>query len=87
MQAFGVVYEHKGAFVPGLAGGHVPGHRNTTTWLKTSNSWGGKQSRLKFDMQLLKKGMHADLKSFLNNPEQELKGKYMIHDEADSNAE
>ena len=41
VRAMGEIYKAKGAFVPGLAGGHVPGHRNTDAWLKTSDNWGG----------------------------------------------
>ena len=66
------IYKSEGAFVPGLAGGRVPGHRNTDAWLKTSNNWGGKHTRKEFELKLATKGMHADLKDLLNDPERDI---------------
>ncbi len=41
VNAMSVIHNAKGAFVPGLAGGRVPGHRHTATDEKMSNNWGG----------------------------------------------
>ena len=78
-----IIHEHKGAFVPGLAGGRVPGHRNTDAWIKTSNNWGGARTRLEYDLQLEEKGMHADLRSLLDDPERNMTDVFRMQDSMD----
>ena len=59
------IYKAKGVFVPGLAGGRVPGHRHTKTKEKTSNNHGGRRPRLEYSVALDEKEMHGDLKALL----------------------
>ena len=60
------IYKAKGVFVPGLAGGRVPGHRHTATKEKTSNNHGGKRDRLEYSVALDEEEMHGDLKALLD---------------------
>ena len=41
IRAMGVIMEAKGAYVPGLAGGHIPGARHMQMEEKMSSNWGG----------------------------------------------
>ena len=72
------IHGAKGAFVPDLAGGRVPGHRNCATSRKTSNNHGGKRERLEYNLALKEKEMHADLKSILDDPEQDVTGMFWL---------
>jgi len=72
------IHEANGAFVPGLAGGRVPGHRHRTTTQKTSNNHGGKREKLEFNLALKEKDMHADLRSILADPERDLTGMFQM---------
>ena len=67
-----------GAFVPGLAGGCVPGHHYRTTTKNMSNNHGGKRDKLEFNLALKEKEMHAGLKSILADPEQDLMGMFRM---------
>ena len=87
VRAMAVIHEHKGAFVPGLAGGRVPGHRNTDAWIKTSNNHGGKRERLEYDLQLEEKGMHADLRSLLDDPERVMTDVFCVRDSLDDDTD
>ena len=49
--------------MPGLAGGHMAGHRHTTTTAKTSNNHGGKRQQEEYSIALDELSMHADLKA------------------------
>ena len=69
VNAMSVIHNAKGAFVPGLAGGRVPGHRHTATDEKTSNNWGGRREKLEYNFALDDESMHVILKSLLNDPE------------------
>jgi hypothetical protein len=51
-----------GAYVPGLAGGRVPGHRHTATTQKTS----GKRTCLEYDPTVLEETFHEDLIAILS---------------------
>lgn len=60
------IHKAKGAYIPGLAGGHVPGHRHTATSQKTSSNHGGNRTRLEYDPTVLEKTLHEDLIAILN---------------------
>ena len=60
------IFRVKGVFVPGLAGGRVPGKRHTSTTKKASNNWGGKRDRLEYSVALDEESMHDDLKALLD---------------------
>ena len=60
------IHEAKGAYVPGLAGGCVPGHRHTAMSQKTSSNYGGKRTHLEYDPTVLEKTLHEDLIAILN---------------------
>ena len=47
-----MIHDAKGAFIPGLAGGRVPGHRHRATSEKTSNNHRGKRTRLEYNLAL-----------------------------------
>ena len=65
------IHEHRGAFVPGLAGGRVAGHRHVQTTAKTSDNWGGKRSRKNWKDNY---PMHKDLRSLLDDPQRDVTG-------------
>ena len=67
VNAMKVIHQAKGAFVPGLAGGRVPGQRHTATEERTSSNWGGKRVK-KILEELDNSAMHADLRSLLDDP-------------------
>ena len=69
------IAEHRGAFVPGLAGGRVAGHRHVWTTAKTSKSHGGKRKKKEWGGNF---PMHKDLRSLLGDPEQ-----FAMHDVPD----
>ena len=61
----------KGAFVPGLAGGRIPGQRHTKTAEKTSNNLSGARKKSVF-LTLPKNEMYKDLKSLLDDPDRDV---------------
>ena len=72
VRAMAIIHGAKGAFVPGLAGGRVPGHRHRATEFETSNNLGSKRDKIDYDIDLRNDEMHADLISFIDEPEQDL---------------
>ena len=68
----------KGAFVPGLAGGRVPGHHHCATTEDMSNNHGDKREKLEYNLALKEKEMHANLKSILDDPEQDVTGMFRL---------
>ena len=67
--AMKTIHEHRGAFVPGLAGGRVAGHRHVQTTAKTSDNWGGKISKTNWGDNY---SMHEDLRSLLDDPHRDV---------------
>ena len=63
--AFFTVHEHKGAFVPGLAGGRIPGYQNQKT--DVDNQRGARTKKIITERDF--DGLHADLKSLLDDPQ------------------
>ena len=67
-----IIHGAKGAFVPGLAGGRVPGHRHRATEFETSNNHGGKRDKINYDFDLRNDEMYADLIALIDEPERDL---------------
>ena len=72
VRAMKTIHDAKGAFVPSLAGGRVPGHRHCATSEKMNNKHSGKRTRLEYNLALTQKEVHPSLKSTLDDPEQDL---------------
>ena len=72
------IHEHRGAFVPGLAGGRVAGHRHVQTTAKTSDNWGGKRSRKNWGDNY---PMHKDLRDLLDDPQRDVTGYFAKKEE------
>jgi hypothetical protein len=60
------IHAAKGVYVPGLAGGRVPGHRYTSTSKKTSENHGGRRQKKQYDPASLESHLHTDLRTLLN---------------------
>jgi hypothetical protein len=80
IRAMRVIMEAKGAYVPGLAGGRIPGGRHVQTEEKTSSNWGGRREKIDVKDHLDKEGMHADLKSLLDDPERNVTNMFALRD-------
>ena len=78
VRAMKTIHDTKGAFVPGLAGRRVPGHRHRATSEKTSNNCGGKWTQLEYNLALTQKEMHANPKPILDDTEQDLTGIFKL---------
>ena len=78
VRAMKTIHGAKGACVPGLAGGRVPGQRHRARTSKTSNNHGGKRDTIAFNLALKEKEMHADLKSILDDPEHDVTGMFKL---------
>ena len=77
------IHEVKGVFVPGLAGGRVPGNRHQNTAKKTSNNHGGKRAKLEYDLALDEASMHSDLKSLLDDGTRDTTSFFVLRDALD----
>ena len=77
------IHEAKGAFVPGLAGGRIPGHRHRNTTEKTSNNHGGKRVRKEWNVDVQDEALHSDLKSLLDDPRRDSTGSFRLEKEDD----
>jgi len=78
LRAMTIIHGAKGAFVPGLAGGRVPGHRHCATKEKRSNNHGGKRDKLSYNLVLKEQGMHADLKLIQDDPKWDVTGMFRL---------
>ena len=56
----------------------IPGGRHVQTEEKTSSNWGGSREKLDVKDHLDKKGLHADPKSLLNNPERNVTNMFAL---------
>ena len=80
IRAMGVIMETKGAYVPGLVGGCIPGGWHMQTEEKTSSNWGGPREKLDVKDRLDKEGVHVDLTSLLNDPERNITNMFALQD-------
>ena len=80
----GVIIEAKGAYVAGLAGGHILGECHIQTEKKISSNWVGWRKKKDVKDFLEKEGMHANLKFLLDNPECNLTNKFALQDYFDA---
>ena len=78
ISAMKTIHEHRGAFVPGLAGGRVAGHRHVQTTAKTSDNHGGKREKKERGDNF---PMHKDLRSLLDEPERDVTGLFAVHED------
>ena len=78
ISAMKTIHEHRGAFVPGLAGGRVAGHRHVQTTAKTSDNHGGKREKKEWGDNF---PMHKDLRSLLDEPERDVTGLFAVHED------
>ena len=74
------IAEHRGVFVPGLAGGRMAGHRHVGMTAKTSKNHGGKREKNEWGDNF---PMHKDLRSLLDDPEQDVTGQFAVQDVPD----
>ena len=79
VRAMGIIYGAKGAFVPGLAGGCVPGQCHTQTAERTSNKHSRETEKTILET-LDEQEMHTDLKSLLDNSERDVTGMFALQD-------
>jgi len=60
------IHAAKGVYVPGLAGGRVPGHRHTSTKEKTSQNHGGRREKKQFNLAEMDNQIHTDLRELIS---------------------
>ena len=80
ISAMKTIATHPGAFVPGLAGGRVAGHRCVRTTAKTSKNHRSKREKKEWGDNF---PMHKDLRSLLDDPEQDVTGQFAVQDVPD----
>ena len=78
--AMRVSMEARGAYVPVLAGNHIPGGWHLQTDENTSSNWDGPREKQDTKDHLDKEDMHADLKSLLNDPERNVTNMFVLRD-------
>ena len=82
--AMRVIMEAKGAYVPGLAGGRIPEGRHVQMEEKTSSNWDRRREKKDAKDHLDKEGMHANLKSLLDDPERNVTNMFALRDYFDA---
>jgi hypothetical protein len=86
MNALQVIFDAKGVYVPGLAGGCTPGSQHTAT-TEGKKPRGGMRVRMEFHYALVKCKLHAHLRTALAKHGGNITSRFAIRDEGESEDE